>query len=163
MESTISNPYQTPTAEVMEAGKGGLDGILPRFSAWAVFGLTVITLGLYMYYWMYVRTRALNRHVSNPIGQPFMIITSALMLCSWASNFVSQVAPGVGAVMGLTGLVGTVMFVIWLYQLRGRLHQVQRLSQGQPLWIGPVLTFFLTVIYLQYKINQSLDHQAGQD
>lgn len=160
MESTISNPYQTPAAEVMEANDSGLTGILPRFSAWGVFGLTVVTLGLYMYYWMYARSRAVNQHVANPINQPFMGITVALMVCSWASNFVAQVAPGPGAIMGLAGLAGTVMFVIWLYQLRSRLHQIQGLSKGHPLWIGPVLTFFATVIYLQYKINQSLDRQA---
>lgn len=44
MDNTAENPYKAPEAEVVsDSGTGSLSDIFPRFSAWGVFGLSIIT------------------------------------------------------------------------------------------------------------------------
>lgn len=161
MDTAATNPYQAPAAEVVESTKGGLEGIVPRFSAWGVFGLNLITLLLYGYYWLYSRTRRINEHVDNPIGQGFMVTTLALCSVGWLSNFVVRIDPEMGAMMSVAGFPGGIMALVWSFKLRNRLHQIQGLNKHDQFWAGSVLTFFFTMLYLQYKINQSIDSKRG--
>ncbi|MBU2709416.1 DUF4234 domain-containing protein, partial [Zooshikella marina] len=49
---------------------------LPRFSAWGVFFLTLVTFGLYYYYWMYRRTLIINRVCDHKISMylPYIVL-----------------------------------------------------------------------------------------
>ena len=75
MDESASNPYKAPEAAVSEAAGEKLSDVYDRFTAWAVFGLGVITLGIYYIYWMYTRTRRLNPHIEEPISDAFIYTT----------------------------------------------------------------------------------------
>ncbi|WP_018014577.1 DUF4234 domain-containing protein [Teredinibacter turnerae] len=151
-----ANPYSAPQSEVNAPSAGKLSAIFPRFTAWAVFGLGVITLGIYSFYWLFSRTRQINPVIENPISPLFMGATLGLYFIGFASN-IPLGNPTVTMVLSLLSLAGSIMFVIWAFRLRSRIHQVANISVSDPSRIGPILTFFFSVIYLQYKINQYID------
>jgi hypothetical protein len=57
---------------------------------------------------------------------------------------------------GLANLMGGVLMLVWAFRFRERLRQHVN-AHGKSVHIGPILTFFLQFIYLQYKINQLRD------
>jgi len=161
MNQETANPYQTPEASVETASGGKLSSVFDRFSAWGVFGLLLITLGIYGLYWLYNRTQRLNQHVENPISSTFITTTLVLYVIGILTNFAPLlgIAPEISLALGLAGLVGTIMWFVWLYKLRNRIHDYLSASKEKGNWFGPILTFFFNVIYLQYKINQSIDSE----
>ncbi|WP_019605068.1 DUF4234 domain-containing protein [Teredinibacter turnerae] len=151
-----ANPYSAPQSEVNAPSAGKLSAIFPRFTAWAVFGLGLITLGIYSFYWLFSRTRQINPVIENPISPLFMGATLGLYIVGFASNIPLN-NPIVTMVLSFLSVAGSIMFVVWAFRLRSRIHQVANISASDPSRINPVLTFFFSVIYLQYKINQYID------
>lgn len=158
-EDTV-NPYAPPQAPVADGPIG--EGVLAfrRFSAWSVFGLTLITLGIYGVYWLYSRTRSLNQMLpAAPIGEGFINATLVL----YAINFVVAVAAGFNAddaqinmFSNVVGVLSAILVIAWAFMFRDALSKITQRPKG-----NGVLTFFLSSIYLQYKINQSIDAIRG--
>ncbi len=63
------NPYQLPSAELIDKNMqpSFLDHF-DRFSTGYVFGLNMVIFGVYTIYWLYSRTRKLNRMNNNRSG-----------------------------------------------------------------------------------------------
>lgn len=68
-----ANLYAPPKAAVDDVGQAGLGQAgslesLGRFTTWAVVGLAIVTLGIYLIYWLFVRTKRLSALIpQNPI------------------------------------------------------------------------------------------------
>jgi len=161
MESDMTNPYKAPESSVEKLSSGELAGVLPRFSAWGVFGLSIITLGIYGIYWLYTRTQKLNAVLDKPINSVFTTITLVLYSLSLITNFVPKDDPVVAGVLSLLGLAGGIMMIVWVFMIRRRIHEYVGIPSGHPQQLGPILTFFFSTIYLQYKINQIIDIEKG--
>ena len=55
------------------------------------------------------------------------------------------------------GLVSGIFEMIWVFKIRNRLVDDVIKTENPRAQIGPALTFFLQIFYLQYKINQQID------
>ncbi|MCB1668603.1 MAG: DUF4234 domain-containing protein [Porticoccaceae bacterium] len=159
-----NNPYATPDSDLSTLKPGAGISIFDRFSTWGVFGLSVITLGIYMVYWLFSRTKQLNSVVENKISDAFIVAT---VLC-YIVNLFSGVLPYLGEGgapnsfltigVSLVAIAGNILFVVWAFKVRNRINEITNSQKGVATWCGPVLTFFFSCFYLQYKINQSLDN-----
>ncbi len=148
------NIYQSPSSD-LDVSEGGDIANFKRFSAWGVFGLSVITLGIYPAYWLYSRSKVLNSFHENGIS--FVLLNAFLLFVflSFSIGILSGVIPENTILAAVNGIISIPYFVIYLvilFKFRGRIKDI---SGGQ---VGPVLTFFGSAIYLQYKINAFIDN-----
>lgn len=175
MENDTTNPYATPEAQ-LEKPVVPQDGItaFERFSAWWVFLLLFVTLGIYAVFWLVARTRTFNDlFPDDRISGRFIGLTLGLYVLNLMLGVVDEVASGpIGGSLQthdiytvfsmVVYLVSVGLLIVWPFRLRRRLNDLNAAHSGlSPLYVGPILTFFFSTIYLQYKINQSLDHHQA--
>jgi len=86
------------------------------------------------------------------------VLYVANMALSLVVSFVTEGAGVLAVVSSVLSLVSSIMFIVWAFKFRNRLNRVTQ-SAGKPTWCGPILTFFLNVLYLNYKINQNIDQR----
>jgi len=166
MESTIENetvnPYKSPEASVIEStNEGGLSHIFERYSTWATIGLSVITLGIYVFYWLYTRTERLNQHTDAPIGSAFInttIVFYVLSLLQYMEQF-TEVSETFSAVIGFVAVISAILMYVWIYKIRNRINLLLNTVKGDESWLGPIYPFFFSIYYFQYKINGVIDSE----
>ena len=158
------NPYAAPQADVELPSSGNaIDVIknLPRFTTWAVVGLSIITFGLYAIYWLYNRTSKLNAGLPDDQKISKGVIMGAMvsyLLYMVFSIVGPMVMPELAIVGSVFALIYFVLFIIWIYKFRGAINNLTGTRERKKGWIGPILTFFINVYYFQYKINQIHDN-----
>lgn len=165
MTELANNPYSAPEASLDRPQESQNLAGLKRFSTWGVLGLCIITLGIYSLYWLYSRTNQINNLTDNKIGNNFVIVASILYIASTVVAylpFFGVLNSTLIMVSPFVSIGSMVIFYVWIYKLRNRLNQVTN-SAGQVTWCGPILTFFLTIFYLNYKINQNIDIQNAKN
>ncbi|MCK5901791.1 MAG: DUF4234 domain-containing protein [Cocleimonas sp.] len=159
------NPYATPTANLQSKSTDKAPvKQFPRFTTWAVVGLSIITMGIYTIYWLYSRTQILNTLLpENKI--PSWLTTSSLivfflyLVMSFAPLANNGVMPnGMDAFSLVINLAYIVLFITWAFSFRSRLNTLSGSNKGDLFWLGGILTFFINVYYFQYRINQIHDH-----
>ncbi|MEL7187195.1 MAG: DUF4234 domain-containing protein [Pseudomonadota bacterium] len=171
MNENATNPYSTPEADVVPDSLGG-DAFadFPRFSAWWVALLSIITYGLYTYYWLVTRTTKINQALPDfqiSAGLLWATISLGLLnivLSIWFEIGLGSATPEILGTVALASVaLGLVQFVCWVmlaFAIRSRLNRMTGATPGHPLWSNGVLTFFFTPIYPAYKINQAKDAHA---
>ena len=168
------NPYATPRAS-LETGAQAPAPItaFPRFSAWWVFLLTLFTLGIYVPFWLYARTRTVNRLLpAQRIDSAFIHTVLSLYVLNFALGFfegfggtlASQALASEGYTFAARAInIGVwVGLVIWFIQLRRALLAAMAQSGIPGMTMGPVANFLIALlgwgaVYQQYKINTALD------
>lgn len=160
MEAVQENPYKTPDATLTTSADDGSVLALGRFSAWGVFGLTLITLGLYPIYWLYTRAKKINALHEKKISTFLLQGLLALTLVSWVTSFL-EVNDLMVIVSGLAALAYTVLYLVLLFKVRNRLQDILNRSGDGDYRLGGLMTFFFFCIYLQYKINQCIDSRTA--
>lgn len=174
MSESTDNPYKAPEADIApEARSDGSFAPFPRFSAWWVFLLGIVTLGIYPIYWMFSRTQILNRHFPDlAIAAAFVWSAVALYAIDWLAGLADVIRTFDGgavaspdspaAIAGLlVSLAAWILLIAWSMMLCNRLNRVSDDIPGEH--FNPVVTFFLALIYfspiyLAYKINQAKDY-----
>ena len=148
------NPYAAPQSQVIENDGEGSITHFERFSAWGVFGLSFITLGIYSIYWMYSRTKVLNEITDDPIPESFTNAVLGLYVGNWILSFADGAMDSV-ALSGLSSLVSLasgILGIIWIFKMKNRVEPFARNFS-----FSGLLTFFFGAIYVQYKINEAID------
>ncbi|WP_163832105.1 DUF4234 domain-containing protein [Spartinivicinus ruber] len=161
--SVDQSPYSVPNAN-LEADLSKDNGIsqLPRFSAWWVLLLTAFTFGIYAFIWLYKRTVIINK-IQNRKIEPWLINTAISLfiinnLLSFYTGYSGNtIDPALQIVSMIMSFTGGIFSLVWIFKVRNRLNYIGNATKGSRNWIGGILTFFFTVIYLQYKINQMID------
>ena len=160
------NPYSAPATTVDDLGESnGSIHDFPRFSAWGVFGLSVITLGIYSVYWMYTRSKIINSNDKlDSIPEGFMITAMVFTVVNLLGGFVEGVAVGmtedaqtvimIASISKILGLVTGIMNLVWIFKVKNRICTLAGISANG------VMTFFFQALYVQYKINQAIDNTA---
>lgn len=162
-ETSSVNPYAAPDSDLNKVSKDSGIEIFERFSAWGVFGLMLVTLGIYYYVWLYKRTNILNPVVENDISGSFVSATLVLIILSYVGEIGEFLMLDSAYYLTYTtaytviGIVATVMSTVWVFKIRNRINQLTKSYRGDKTWCSLVMTFFFSAIYLQYKINQNLD------
>jgi len=151
------NPYQTPNSELDV--KSGSSKILnfTRFTAWGVFGLSIITLGLYPIYWMYTRAVRVNENCDNPISMNWLYALIAVTVIDFAFMFIPQTQGTAGAELSIRVVYFVVSLTV-IFSIRNRLQDIINADVG-PIGthLSGIMTFFFSALYLQYKINEAID------
>ncbi|RDH41565.1 DUF4234 domain-containing protein [Zooshikella ganghwensis] len=163
--SLDNSPYATPSSEI-SISSSGENGIcqLPRFSAWMVLLLMIVTLGFYYYYWLYTRTLIINRVCKHKISTSLSGSVIALFVVTLILGIYSIIAERFGLVYdsqialadSIFNLACSVTSIFWLFTIRNRLHYMCKANKTGPFWMNGLITFFGTAIYLQYKITRLL-------
>lgn len=148
------NPYSAPDSDlgVANAGTGGAENF-SRFSAWGVFGLSIITLGIYPIYWLVSRGRTINTFHDNKIPSYVLTIFTISVVGYFLFAILSVIIPStaIAALVSVCGLAYIVTYLWTLVAEHGRFKEILNRK------LNPILTLFGNAIYFQYKINQTLD------
>lgn len=157
-----ADPYSAPLSLLAQEDGNPLDDF-KRFSAWGVFGLLVVTVGIYYVYWLYTRSQVLAQYKELEISPILINVVLAAYAGIFAFSFYLGMNPGDARLISVVNILQAVMTIanlIWLFTFRSRLNKLSGLKRGDGGWAGPILTFFFHVIYLQYKINKIKDGEA---
>ena len=161
MTGPNENPYKTPEAHLVQTTSDKSILAFKRFSAWGVFGLTIVTLGIYPYFWMYTRTKTINSIHENVISPALVSAFLVVVALSYASSFFGESQQAILAGLAIS-LLYLVLYLVVLFKIRNRLQDIINRSSNNPYKLGTILTFFFSSIYLQYKINECIDEiQSG--
>lgn len=171
MTDSIENPYAAPQADLEVQRDSGDLSVFPRFSTWWVLLLSIVTLGIYFFWWIYDRTRKLNTIAENKVPMGLVIsyiiisLSAAFLPPVLISSMLNNPQANVNGILfvsmlgNLLSLASLVLLEVWAFKFRNRLNTLTD-SQGQDTWAGGGMTFFFTGIYLSYKINQHLDRRS---
>lgn len=161
------NPYSAPDSDVTVQVLGNNVDFIKQFKSfttWGVVGLTMITLGIYSYYWIYSRTQTLNSiHSSNPIANWIPIAVIVLGVIGYFVGYAPmimndpQMAISFATISPIISIASLIIYITWAFSFRNRINEVTGANEGDTFWLGPVLTFFFSFYYFQYKINQMHD------
>lgn len=167
MTEQTMNPYAAPMADVAPtADTDDGFGPFPRFSAWWVFLLTIVTYFIYPWWWLFSRTRIINENypdksISNGLVWGALTVFVLQFFASLAINFSAVESPEAIMPIIMLNLVLTVAYIVfwlmWIFGVRNRINRISGAQPGDLLWAGGIMTFFFHVIYLAYKINQIKD------
>ncbi|RDH46408.1 DUF4234 domain-containing protein [Zooshikella ganghwensis] len=166
--SLDSSPYTAPSSDIsINNAKGEEVFQLPKFSAWGVLFLMIITLGIYYYYWLYSRTKVINRICDRKISSILTGVVLSLFVVSLILSLYRGLTEDSGSPYDLQLALAEAIFNIacsiatlfWLYAIRNRLHYMCKLNKRSAFWMSGFLTFIANAIYLQYKINQVIEHK----
>ncbi|WP_229377312.1 DUF4234 domain-containing protein [Shewanella woodyi] len=119
----------------------------------------VLTFGIYVIYQLFTLTRIVNENVVNPIPQWFSISAITIHLISYFSLIIFFVASGSQELLIFSKamhVISSIFHITWLIKVRNRINQIIGAKKGGDLWLNPILSSFLHVIYIQHKINQFL-------
>ncbi len=155
MEQPIVNPYRTPEADLKTTQSTLKATIFSRFSAWWVFLLSVVTFGIYPAYWLYTRTNTANTVTDKPISPALLNIFIVFVVASVIAGFLD--ASDFAEIVLAVNIIYITIYIVLLFKLRNKLQVI--LAQK----LSPALTFFGAAIYLQYKINQSIDKSTSSN
>ena len=152
-EQSDNNQTSNDLADLLRIG---------RFSAWFVFGLSIITIGIYPIYWMYTRAKIINSLHENKISSTLLTSLIIVTVLSYGLDFFGsdndlESEISIDIVGLFIGLVYLILYLVVLFKIRNRLQIIINRTSNQSYELGSVFTFFFFVIYLQYKINQSID------
>lgn len=138
--------------------------VFPRVNVWLVLLLSLITLGIYQIFWFADRAFKMNRVMpENPISPALIQGYIGVVIVSFISGIVVGimtmtasadaivVADGVDTVISL---VSTIVYLFLLFKFRNRLNEMAGAVKGEKEWCSGILTFFFSLLYLQYKINR---------
>lgn len=161
MQSTEDNLYKAPEANLVSNVEGEHPVLkFKRFSTWGVFGLAVITVGYYSYYWLFSRTKIANSVSEKKTSLIPIYISVALSLSSLILTYGPFPSELIMAGMGLSFL--SMPFMLYsTFSLRNRLVEITNKGSSNPEKMGGIKTFFLNVVFLNYRINKNIDLQKG--
>ena len=164
-----NNPFTPPESDLRPPRKGyQFIQEFPRLPTLLFMGLGLLTLGLYVYAWIYTRNAMINRCVPDDKRIPDWLSNSAVALgvISFSMSGLGMLFPGtsIGIAMinaqGIFALVSFAMTMVWLFTFRALLNQLTGTYPGKRLWTNGILLVLFSVYYLQYKLNQI--HDLGE-
>ncbi|WP_440876940.1 DUF4234 domain-containing protein [Thalassotalea sp. PLHSN55] len=166
----ISEAFAAPEADLANVKEDKPILKFERFSAWWVFLLSFITMGIYPVYWLYTRISKANElAVEDKVPtfrlNAFIVLVIAYWVLSFAVGFTADETGGVLAM--INGVVSIAYFVLYLLVVFGARRAIREIINAGTDEYVPVKgilsglgTFFGGGIYLQYKINQAIDNQS---
>ena len=76
----MNDLYAPPASDLSRIDHADIS-VFERFSTWYVVGLTIVTLSLYLPYWLYTRSISLNAITDNKISSYFINVTLIIKIC----------------------------------------------------------------------------------
>lgn len=117
-------------------------------SVLGMIGLSIVTLGFYIPFWMRRVSGVLNVLLpANRIGAWFFPVSMGLTLLSvllWAGGMEGNLVNSASFVVGL----------VWAFKIRNRMNSLLEAERTTELWFKGPCTFLFTSLYIQFKINK---------
>lgn len=127
------------------------------------FPIRLLTFGLYVIYSLYLFSKKLNKKIKPPISTSFMNIAILIHCISLTSLIIHFSVTGLEYILVFSKfmhLLSSLFHIIWILKVRNRINQINGVKRGDHLWLNPILSSFLHIIYIQYKINESILSKA---
>lgn len=157
MNDSVQSPYQTPKADLIEVKHDGQAFPFERFTAWGVFGLSVITLGIYPIYWLYSRSNIANEVSPTKIEKFWLVALLVSTALSFVAGLFSETGVALFANVAIQ-IAYIVAYVVVAFKLKSILSGIMSQGSSEIYQLSGLLTFFFSAIYFQYKINEYLDN-----
>lgn len=166
MQSIENNLYKAPQANLVSSVEGEHPILkFKRFTTWGVFLLNFLTVGLYGFYWLISRTKTANQVAEKKAS----MIPSYLAAASGVASLVLMYGPmffapsffmeSVIAGLGLLA-VCLLSMIVGVFSLRNRLVKITNRGSSNPEKMGGIKTFLFHILFLNYRINKSIDKQS---
>lgn len=158
----MNSPYQAPTADLTNDNTNdvSLTGF-KKLSTWYVLLYTILSLGLYIIYWLFSRTKTLNeKHQSNPVSVALMYTAIFIYIISYPLMIIEVFIPEESTYVltsQLISFLGNILLIVWTFKFRNRLNTYLNLDKNDTKYLGPVMTFFFQALYLSYKVNENIE------
>ncbi|GAB2191224.1 DUF4234 domain-containing protein [Sessilibacter sp. MAH2] len=153
--------YNTPQSELRNtSSRKSKFAEFKYISAWYIFGFNLITLGIYVMYWMYSRANLINsihpKQINPSVISGYVVTYILLIVLPIASmmGFHSEAVEKTNLVLTIANFV---LHMILLFTIRARLLEFADEEGANDFTIDPVITFFGVNIYLQYVINKRIN------
>jgi len=158
------NPYAPPqTSTWVEEPEGSFHG-LRRRSVLLMILLTVLTLGLYINYWVHQLALAVNqrlkRHHMSMGLVAFYWILSVTSLLWLIPEIVTDDDPMVLRIGTMITRLEMIFALIMAFAIRSRLNTLTLVPREHPAWFHGLWTFLFGIFYLQWKTNRN--HQSSE-
>lgn len=134
-------------------------------STWALFGLAVITFGVYYPFYARRQTLILNEfsppesRISLGFINAWFVVTFTSLALLFCYFFVPDDSPW-KTISNLSDRVDNVLALIWAFLARGALNRLLQSQVKTPTWFHGGWTFFFQVLYINFKINTILELPA---
>lgn len=159
----VENAFEAPKADLTNTSTEKPILEMERFSAWGVFGLSIITFGIYWVYWMYTRITQLNGlSEEKKVNVNYLNAYIGLYIVNLVFSIVNSQDTAIVIASGVISLVSFIVLMIVIFSARRVIEEVINKGSAEPVALGGVMTFFFQVIYFQYKINEAIDNQSNQ-
>lgn len=122
------------------------------------FLLQLVTLGLYLGIWLYLRKDELNKLSRTAKLEDYMPISILLLSAAYVGGQIY----GAGGISGMLSFVSFVITIIAAFRIRDMMREyAQNFDTSglavQGVMASGVMTFFFTFFYAQYHINKLID------
>jgi hypothetical protein len=148
---------------------------MKKRNLWAVAGLIIITLGIYIFYWLYMTRLDIVRRLQNKqaiprvtwLFIPFLVLISSTVLSFIVQYFNGGTLPtAMGVVLTLTAIPSVVAIVVlpfwWFYKYSIAMHAALQRTDGMGLYILWLVSGFVLcgvpiwMFVIQNDINKAL-------
>jgi hypothetical protein len=153
----IDNPYAPPSTDFVTPPQPDMFRELKSQSTWRLFGLGVITYGVYYAHYCATQSKVINRHSgtdSIPLG-----LVLALFALSYASLalFFGYMLVDEGHPIAIASNVADklwlLLVLVWGFYARNSVNAIAGFTVGDPRWIHGLWTFLFSPLHFNYKIN----------
>lgn len=135
--------------------------------------LTLATMGIYPILWLQKNQPILNRITQTRIAGDGYVIWIAVcagfnsaftsMALSAASEMAFDLANGLSAFSVLLGLAAGILYIVWAFMARKALQSYALNIHHMDLRMNPFYTFFLSIFYINYCINDLAEEKKKQE
>ena len=154
----MSNPYAVSEADPSIENENRAVSSFKRKSVLLVILLSIVTFGVYPFYWVVTRTKILNQLIpEKAIPSGFTLTVTIAYIVLFAGGFIAGFTGNEGLVqtLNLLNLPIYILLVVWFFKFANRLESV---SKSPYSGVG---VFFLSAFYLQHKINKLIDAETA--
>jgi len=133
--------------------------IFKQDSVLKILVLCIVTLGCYLIFKLYLFSAEINHNTELTISKTFIAITILMFSISFVSLVYSLVNLHEPHILkGSIGfhVISSILDISWIVMVRNRINVIAGANKGDKNWLNPYITSLFHVVYMQYKINQSL-------
>ena len=161
---TINDQYSSSSARNQQSVEYPEVDIFPRKHLGWMIALSLLTLGLYVIFWMVSRASIMNARSEYPISSGLITMTVIFTLISVAAlvgSFVFYDEYSLKLLYIVTLLVTMICMVVLIFKIRDRLNVMTESHSDDRVYLNGLQTFLFSSFYVQYKINEIISINDG--
>lgn len=140
----------------------------PKQNLLVTIGLSIISLSIYMLFWLRKHTNIINKLSSSNLVPnwwfPLCLSLTILNFGMVIPEILTNDHPRVIELSRLINRIDIVVFIGWVFTVRNGMHFIMNSEKKTKNWYHWFWTLFFNIFYLQYKINyfKKYNQQIGE-